>query len=197
MEMRKTVATLVVGATLAAGGVTVAAVALPGPAGAQAEGPSEAAGDARPGRPGAPLRGRLLDGALDDLVGDGTLTEAQAAAVRDGVAAKADEVRERRAERRADRADAMASFLGLSAEALAAELATGKSLAEVAEAHGRSRDELVAAILVAVEERVDAAVADGTLTATRGEQLEAAAPARIERLVDRPGGRRLLSRPAS
>jgi hypothetical protein len=199
MEMRKTVAVLVAGATFAAGGVTVAAVALPGLAGAQPEGATEAPSDPGPGagRLGRPLPGRLLDGVLDDLVADGTLTDAQADAVRDGVSAKAGEVRDRRVERRAARADALATYLGISAEQLSDELAGGKSLTEVAEAHGRTRAELVAAIVAAVVERVDVAVAEGKLTAERGEEIKAAAPERIERLVDRPGGRANLPRPGS
>lgn len=61
--------------------------------------------------------------------------------------------------------DAAASYLGITEDELRSELADGKTLAEVAEAEGKSVDGLVDAMVVNAEARIDQAVADGKLTA--------------------------------
>jgi hypothetical protein len=194
MDVKKTVATLVLGATLAGGGLTAAAIGLPGLAGAQGDSTSTtAAPDAEAGQPHGG-RGRILQGVLSDLVADGTITQAQADAVSEAIAVKAGEVRERRADRRAERAEQLATFIGVTTDELKAELRSGKSLADVAEAHGHTSDELVAAIVAAITTRLDAAVTDGKLTQAQADAVKAAAPARVERLVERPGGHARLGR---
>lgn len=50
-----------------------------------------------------PERGAVLEGVLDDLVGDRTLTRAQADAVKDALVAKHDEIKEKIGDRRAHR----------------------------------------------------------------------------------------------
>ncbi len=59
----------------------------------------------------------------------------------------------------------VASFLGMTPRDLIAEWHQGSSLAEIAEAHGKSRDDLKAFLLSRAEERIDAlldATAPGT-----------------------------------
>lgn len=80
---------------------------------------------------------------------------------------------------------AAASYLGLTHAQLATELRSGKSLAQVATAKSKSVDGLKQALLAALKQKVDAAVAAGRLPAARAQRLLERAPAHIERLVQR------------
>ncbi|HET9673988.1 MAG TPA: hypothetical protein VFP31_04195 [Gaiellaceae bacterium] len=80
---------------------------------------------------------------------------------------------------------AAATYLDLDRKALARELRSGKSLAQVAGARNKSVAGLQTAILNAFKAKVDAAVAAGKLDATRAQKVLAAAPARIQKLVNR------------
>jgi hypothetical protein len=79
----------------------------------------------------------------------------------------------------------LATFLGIPQEQLLEELsADGATLTSVAEAHGKSRDELKAFILDAARTRLDEAVANGSLTRERADEilgkLESAVDAKID-----------------
>jgi hypothetical protein len=76
-----------------------------------------------------------------------------------------------------------ATYLGTTPRKLRAELRSGKTLAQLAQASGKSVDGLRAALLAAVKARLDAAVSAGTLDATREQALLARAQARIAKLV--------------
>ncbi len=78
-----------------------------------------------------------------------------------------------------------ATYVGLTNAQLVAELRSGKSLAQVATAKGKSVDGMEQALLAALKKKVDAAVAAGTLDAARAQTLLERAPARIERIVQR------------
>jgi hypothetical protein len=80
---------------------------------------------------------------------------------------------------------AASTYLGLTHRELATELRSGKSLAQVAAARNRSVDGLKQALLAALKQKVDAAVAAGRLDAARARKLLERAPAHIERLVNR------------
>jgi hypothetical protein len=80
---------------------------------------------------------------------------------------------------------AAATYLGVTNAELVTELRSGKSLAQVATAKSKSADGLKQALLAALKQRVDAAVAAGRLDAARAQKLLERAPARIERLVNR------------
>jgi lambda repressor-like predicted transcriptional regulator len=80
---------------------------------------------------------------------------------------------------------AAAMYLGLTNAQLVTELRSGKSLAQVATAKGKSVDVLEQALLAALKKKVDAAVAAGRLDAARAQKLLERAPAHIERLVNR------------
>ena len=68
---------------------------------------------------------------------------------------------------------------------LVTDLRAGKSLAQVATAKSKSVDGLKQALLAALKQKVDAAVAAGRLDAARAQKLLERAPAHIERLVNR------------
>jgi len=80
---------------------------------------------------------------------------------------------------------AAGTYLGVTPQQLVTELRAGKSLAQVATAKSKSVDGLKQALLAAVKQKVDAAVAAGRLDAARAQQLLERAPAHIARLVNR------------
>ena len=80
---------------------------------------------------------------------------------------------------------AAATYLGVTNAQLVTELRAGKSLAQVATAKSKSVDGLKQALLAALKQKVDAAVAAGRLDAARAQKLLERAPAHIARLVDR------------
>jgi len=67
--------------------------------------------------------------------------------------------------------DAAATYLGLTDAQLRAQLESGKSLADVAKAQGKTVDGLVQAIVDSAKKKLDAAVADGRLTQSRADSL--------------------------
>jgi hypothetical protein len=81
---------------------------------------------------------------------------------------------------------AAATYLGVTNTQLTTELRSGKSLAQVATAKGKSVDGMEQALFAALKKKVDAAVAAGRLDAGRAQKLLERAPAHIERLVQRP-----------
>lgn len=87
--------------------------------------------------------------------------------------------------RRGEAATELAEFLGTTRRELRDDLQAGKSLAQIATEHGKTREELVAALNAAADARIDQAIANGKLTDERGAQAKTKAAERIERLVDR------------
>jgi hypothetical protein len=80
---------------------------------------------------------------------------------------------------------AAVTYLGVTNAQLVTDLRAGKSLAQVATAKSKSVDGLKQALLAALKQKVDAAVAAGRLPAARAQKLLERAPAHIERLVNR------------
>ena len=80
--------------------------------------------------------------------------------------------------------DAAASYLGITEEQLRTELQNGKTLAEVAKAHGKTVDGLVDAIVAQAKTKVDAAVKAGKLTQSEANEMLAGLEARITDLVN-------------
>ena len=80
--------------------------------------------------------------------------------------------------------DAAAAYLGLERDALVGELRDGKSLADIAKAHGKAVDGLVGALVAAAKKHLDARVAAGTLTADQAKAIEANLDQRMTDLVE-------------
>jgi hypothetical protein len=80
--------------------------------------------------------------------------------------------------------DAAASYLGLTDAELRTQLESGKTLAQVADAHGKSVDGLIQALTDAAAKRLDAAVAAGRLTKEREQSILADLKQHITELVN-------------
>ena len=93
---------------------------------------------------------------------------------------------------------AIADLLGMTPQEIRTELQAGKSLAQIAEAKGVSRDTLKAKILETQKARLDAAVAAGRMTAEQAQQMATRQAANVDRMLDAtPGQRRGPQAPGS
>lgn len=86
--------------------------------------------------------------------------------------------------------DGAAGYLGLTDAALRAELSSGKSLADVAKAKGKSVDGLIDTLVAAATKRIDAAVAAGRVTSEQATRMKADLKKHVTLLVNgaRPEG---------
>jgi hypothetical protein len=143
-----------------------------------------------------PVTSRLagIKGALSGLVGDGTLTQAQA----DKVASTLDSKLPKRGERAmrgpggpfggmgmTQTRGAAAKALGLTPEKLQAALKSGKSLAQVAKDQKVSVDSLVKAMVTATEADLATAVKDGKITQVQADKVKNSLTQRITSQVNR------------
>jgi UDP-N-acetylmuramate-alanine ligase len=78
-----------------------------------------------------------------------------------------------------------ARYLGLAPTALAAELKAGKSLAQVATAHGKTAAGLKEALLKPIKTKLDKAVASGRITAAQAQARLTKVSTRLDRLISR------------
>jgi hypothetical protein len=83
-----------------------------------------------------------------------------------------------------------AQVLGMTPEQLRAELQSGKSLAEIGQAKGISRDQLKAQILAAQKAKLDEAVKANKLSQEQANQIAARQAANIDRMLDMKHGQR-------
>jgi lambda repressor-like predicted transcriptional regulator len=83
---------------------------------------------------------------------------------------------------------APAAYLGLSVDELAQELESGKSLAEVANAQGKSVDGLKQAMIDAAKSDLDKSVAAGDMTAEQEQQVLSQLSSQIDDFVNGNGG---------
>jgi polyhydroxyalkanoate synthesis regulator phasin len=67
--------------------------------------------------------------------------------------------------------DAAAKYIGITEAQLRTELQNGKTLADVAKAHGKTVDGLVNAVVDAAKTKIDAAVEAGRLTQAQANQM--------------------------
>ena len=89
--------------------------------------------------------------------------------------------------------DAAATAIGITPDQLRTEL-PGKSLAQVAQAHGKSANDVATALKNAAHQRIDQEVSSGRLTADQANTRKSEADQRIDQLVNqvipqRGGGR--------
>jgi hypothetical protein len=85
---------------------------------------------------------------------------------------------------------AVASVLGMTPEQLRAEFQSGKTLAQIGEEKGLSRDQLKQKLLDAEKAQLDAAVQAGKLTSDQEQQIMSRRSANIDRLLDMTPGQR-------
>lgn len=79
----------------------------------------------------------------------------------------------------------LADFLGISTDALTTELrADGATLATVAEAHGKSRDQLKTFMTDAAKARLGEAVGNGDLTQKRADEMLAMLNDTLDKMID-------------
>lgn len=189
---RKVLAGLAATAALAVGGLTVAAINPIGSAGATGGETTTSIAPSSTGNSGATdavhRRSKVLDEALDSLVKDGTLTQAQADTVRTRIHDTAKTVRterkERRKERRQDMVATAAKALGISAEDLRTELKDGQTIAQIAKEKGVDVATVTKALTDEANTFIDKAVADGKIPADKAEAAKTRAAERITRFVD-------------
>jgi hypothetical protein len=92
-----------------------------------------------------------------------------------------------RAHRKGLRAEGLAisaTTIGITPQALRADLKSGKSIADVAAADGSSASAVESALTAAADAAVSQAEQAGTLTAAQAAKVEARLPTRIDKLVD-------------
>lgn len=77
-----------------------------------------------------------------------------------------------------------AKAIGVTPQALKAELKSGKSVATVAGEHGVGTQTVVTALVTAADSQVDKAVTAGKLTSDEAAKVKAALPARVTKAVN-------------
>ena len=128
---------------------------------------------------------------LDQAVANGRLTSSQEQAMLAQLKAHLDDLVNHRGPRAGVRTPhfgaAVASYLGLTRAELRTQLRSGKSLAQIATAQGKTVAGLKAVILAEAKARLDRAVTAGKLTATQEKALLDKLAAHIDDLVNRMG----------
>lgn len=172
-------ATLVAGSLLTGAGAgallftpTGASAADPPPASASAPAPSD--------------HDNWISSALTPLVGDGTITQAQADAVTSALeAARPEPGPGGRGPAGPADPQVVAEAIGISAAQLRSELDAGASLAGVAAAHGVGEQKVIDAIVEDAKEHLAGEVAAGRLTQAEADQRLADLQSRVKDMVER------------
>jgi hypothetical protein len=86
------------------------------------------------------------------------------------------------------RLDSAVAYIGITEAQLRTQLESGKSLAQVAQAHGKSVDGLIGALFAAAKEKLDKAVSAGRLTKAQETEMLGALKDRITSSVNKTGG---------
>jgi hypothetical protein len=187
--MNKLVASGVAALGIATGSMAIATLVPLGVAGAQTDSGSTATAEAAPTR-----RGHLA-AALDALVTDGTITQAQA----DAISAKVQSLRPADGERggrmgkggvAGAAADEVAAVLGITVEQLQTQLQGGATLRSLA---GDKVAELTSLLTTKANARIDEQLAAGRIDQAKADALKAGVAAKVEATLDRagsPGGPR-------
>jgi len=81
--------------------------------------------------------------------------------------------------------DLVAKTIGIERADLRSELKSGKTVTEVAQAHDVDPQAVVDAVVSAVNQRVDEAVASGKITAERGDTIKGKVTDRVNTLMNR------------
>jgi len=81
--------------------------------------------------------------------------------------------------------EAAADYIGVSVSELQTDLKAGKSLADIATAHGKTVDGLVTALTAQEKQRLDAAVTAGAITAAQAQTIYSDLTKRVTDLVNK------------
>ncbi|MTV49237.1 hypothetical protein GJ688_09630 [Heliobacillus mobilis] len=81
--------------------------------------------------------------------------------------------------------EGLAAILGMEQSALKTELQSGKTILDIAQAKGISKDDLIAKMVADAETRIDQAVKDGKLTSDKAVQMKANLKDRLIAAVER------------
>jgi hypothetical protein len=93
-------------------------------------------------------------------------------------------IRSHRKELRTAGLDVSAKTIGITPQALRADLKAGNSVAGVATQHNVSPQSVINAVVSAADGQINQAVADQKLTETQANKLEARIPGRVLKVVD-------------
>ena len=184
--MRKTITAIAAAGGLVLGSLAIAAFNPLGLADAQdEETPAQEEGHAK--------RGDVLEGALDSLVEDGTLTQEQADSTADRIREHAEAApRGPWGHHRGggEKLETLAETLGTDAESLRQALRDGQSIAEIAEANGVDPQTVIDSMVAEATERIDQGVADGRIDTAEADEIKAGLAERITARVngERPEG---------
>jgi hypothetical protein len=80
---------------------------------------------------------------------------------------------------------AAATYLGISRDQLLGQVASGKSLAQVAKAHGKSVSGLKAAVTASLKARLDRAVSAKLITRTQEQEILSRVSSKLDDLINR------------
>ena len=86
------------------------------------------------------------------------------------------------------RLESAAGYIGITEAQLRTELESGKSLAQIAKAHGKSVDGLIDALVAAAKDKLDNAVSAGRLTKAQETEMLGVLKDRITSAVNNTGG---------
>lgn len=131
-----------------------------------------------------PSRRQHLTSALAPLVTDGTITQAQADKVITAIESAAPA---RGRHGGGPGLEAAATVIGITSDALRAELGTTKSIADVAKARNVDVQKVIDALVADATTRIDQAVTDGKITATQATAKKATLVERITERVNTVG----------
>ena len=128
----------------------------------------------------SPAYTRIVE-ALGPLVDSGTITQAQAEAIAEALAADARGLGGRGHRGGGHAVEAAAEFLGVDADDLKTQLREGATLADVA---GAQTDALIAELVSQAEERIAQAVEDGRITQDQADEKLAEVEDKITDMVN-------------
>jgi hypothetical protein len=188
--MKKRFAAAGLAAGLTGGAIAGIALTHPSISGAQTDTTTPSTAPSTNGDQPAPDRGAWIDDALAPLVANGTITQSQADAVASALEAAKPPMGHRGPGfggpgfgRGAD-LDAAASAIGISEDDLRTALQSGQSLAEIAQAHGKTAQDVINALVADAKSHIDDRVASGDITQAEADQKLADLTDRITAMVN-------------
>jgi len=188
--MKKRFAAAGLAAGLTGGAIAGIALTHPSISGAQTDTTTPSTAPSSNGDQPAPERGAWIDEALAPLVANGTINQAQADAVKSALEAAKPPMGHGGPGfggpgfgRGAD-LDAAATAIGISEDDLRTALQSGQSLAAIAQAHGKTAQDVIDALVADAKTHIDERVASGDITQAEADQKLADLTDRITAMVN-------------